>query len=273
MIVGSIGLLIFAFFITGLLERLVIQRFVRLTREVEKVNVEKDLSIRVDVGKEDDMGKLAQKINQMLSWLSLARDAESASKKEIVTLLEDIKDGKEKAEEMVVQRTHELSDEKARLAASINSLSFGFIIADKEDSIIFRNPVLASILEIEKVPQKLQDISDIFVGAAGTESFFDPIALAHQAMTDKKLIERKAVSFGKKFLRFLCAPIFAEDGSKDIVSTDVIGYAFIVEDITESKNMERSREEFFSIASHELRTPLTAIRWNTDMLPPCAERV
>jgi signal transduction histidine kinase len=30
--------------------------------------------------------------------------------------------------------------------------------------------------------------------------------------------------------------------------------------------MERSREEFFSIASHELRTPLTAIRWNTDML-------
>ena len=30
--------------------------------------------------------------------------------------------------------------------------------------------------------------------------------------------------------------------------------------------MNRSRDEFFSIASHELRTPLTAIRGNTEMI-------
>ena len=30
--------------------------------------------------------------------------------------------------------------------------------------------------------------------------------------------------------------------------------------------LERSRDEFFSIASHELRTPLTAIRGNSQMI-------
>ena len=39
-----------------------------------------------------------------------------------------------------------------------------------------------------------------------------------------------------------------------------------VEDTTEAKVLEQSREEFFSIASHELRTPLTAIRGNASML-------
>src|SRR4030042_3337239 len=40
----------------------------------------------------------------------------------------------------------------------------------------------------------------------------------------------------------------------------------VMEDISERKAIERSRDEFFSIASHELRTPLTAIRGNTSMI-------
>ncbi len=36
--------------------------------------------------------------------------------------------------------------------------------------------------------------------------------------------------------------------------------------LTDARNAERSREEFFSIASHELRTPLTAIRGYSELL-------
>jgi len=46
----------------------------------------------------------------------------------------------------------------------------------------------------------------------------------------------------------------------------VEGVVVLVEDITEAKIVERSKQEFFSIASHELRTPLTAIRGNTRMI-------
>jgi len=40
----------------------------------------------------------------------------------------------------------------------------------------------------------------------------------------------------------------------------IIGYLFIVKDITEQKRMERMKNEFISTVSHELRTPLTSIR-------------
>ena len=40
----------------------------------------------------------------------------------------------------------------------------------------------------------------------------------------------------------------------------------LIEDVTEAKITERSRDEFFAVASHELRTPLTAIRGNADMI-------
>lgn len=40
----------------------------------------------------------------------------------------------------------------------------------------------------------------------------------------------------------------------------------IVRDITERKNMERTKNEFISVVSHELRTPLTAIRGSLGLL-------
>jgi signal transduction histidine kinase len=46
----------------------------------------------------------------------------------------------------------------------------------------------------------------------------------------------------------------------------LIGAAIVVEDITEEKLLEKTRDEFFSVTSHELRTPLTAIRGNAAMV-------
>lgn len=47
---------------------------------------------------------------------------------------------------------------------------------------------------------------------------------------------------------------------------NVLGVFAAARDITESKVLERTRDEFFAIASHELRTPLTAIRGNTELI-------
>jgi signal transduction histidine kinase len=63
-------------------------------------------------------------------------------------------------------------------------------------------------------------------------------------------------------LHIFIAPIVTM-GNKNF---SVIGNVMLVENITEQKLLERSKDEFFSIASHELRTPLTAIRGNTSMI-------
>jgi signal transduction histidine kinase len=62
-------------------------------------------------------------------------------------------------------------------------------------------------------------------------------------------------------LRGFFAPVLI---SKE--SSDAVGVVALLEDITDAKALEKSKEEFFSIASHELRTPLTAIRGNSSMI-------
>jgi len=80
-------------------------------------------------------------------------------------------------------------------------------------------------------------------------------------MREKKIIEIKDLQFGNKFLHIFLTPIFMFHNFGE-----VIGYTALVEDVTEAKAVERSREEFFSIASHELRTPLTVIRGNASLI-------
>jgi len=64
-----------------------------------------------------------------------------------------------------------------------------------------------------------------------------------------------------KVLRILLSPILVREAKEEC-----IGIVILLEDVTEAKVLERSKDEFFSIASHELRTPLTAIRGNTSMV-------
>ena len=80
---------------------------------------------------------------------------------------------------------------------------------------------------------------------------------AKAAQKDDVIIQRP--DGYKVALRITSAPIRDIDG---YVRTAVA----VFEDINKERELERSRDEFFSIASHELRTPLTAIRGNTDLI-------
>lgn len=50
------------------------------------------------------------------------------------------------------------------------------------------------------------------------------------------------------------------------LSGKVIGAIAIYRDITEEKEIDRSKSEFVSLASHQLRTPLTSVSWYTELL-------
>lgn len=205
----------------------------------------------------DVYGNLEQKVSEKTSELSAQVSETNRTKLAVLNLLEDVEEEKGKAEDLVTERTRELREEKARLLSSINALSFGFVLAGKDDAIILKNPALASILETERDFKTIHEIAEA-LKATDSKIDIDISASCQRCMELKQPVEFKEVSYGKKFLRILCIPVRE--------SAEAIGYIFLLEDITEAKVMERSRDEFFAVASHELRTPLTAIRGNADMI-------
>jgi len=63
-----------------------------------------------------------------------------------------------------------------------------------------------------------------------------------------------------KFLLAAFFKIFYYPNTASQRKSEVIGTVILIEDVSQAKITERSKDEFLSIASHELRTPLTAIQ-------------
>ena len=196
--------------------------------------------------------------------LEAANQAFRDQQKAMLNLLEDSRDlseqlavEKQNVEHKVDARTAEVKAERMRLEASINSLQVGFIIVDSKLQIITANLAFRSIIGITTDKQDLnldqlaQNLAKVYDVHKAIQHCLD---VGHETKRDN-------LQFGNKVLRIFMAPIF-----EDTEARKSLGVVILVEDVTEAKAVERSRDEFFSIASHELRTPLTAIRGNTQMI-------
>jgi PAS domain S-box-containing protein len=150
------------------------------------------------------------------------------------------------------QKVTELSMEHSRLTASVNSLTLGFMIVDNQHRILNINLAARKILELEESELTIDGLQQELKGK------LDLVSRIIITLGTRKAVELKEVPYNNKFLHIFIAPI--------IDQSQTIGVVVLVEDITEAKLIERSRDEFFSIASHELRTPLTAIRGNTALI-------
>ncbi len=183
------------------------------------------------------------------AMINLLQDARS--------LEDELKKEKASVENKVIERTNELQKEQTRLAASVNSLSAGFIMTDSEKRVILMNPIAQQILfDATKPNGQTPSFTEVQKSFDDLLNFADYIK---HCLKDKKTIERPELLFGRRFLHLYFTPIIDE-------GAQAIGVVVLIQDVTEEKVLQRSKDEFFSIASHELRTPLTAIRGNTTMI-------
>jgi PAS domain S-box-containing protein len=186
------------------------------------------------------------------------------------------KESKSIIEQQVVERTKELNQknaaltqakeeiskgwlqlqvEKARLQASIDSVSLGFMMFDYEGKLLFINPA------VEKITGVRLDIRDIDSVDKSLGEKFALKDIFRQCLSQKHAVNINELSFNNRFLHLYLAPIFSTDEEHV-----VLGVVVLIEDQTEARVLDRSKDEFFSIASHELRTPLTAIRGNVSLI-------
>ena len=179
-------------------------------------------------------------------------------------------------EQQVVERTKELQEkntalvaakeeisrgwlqiqmEKARLLASVNSITLGFLMVDSTGKTLIKNPAVERSIGIKSDYANIDSMDQLLGKAFSIKDKF------HKCVEERTPADLKNISFNNRFFHLFMAPIFSTDNT-----LTVIGAVILIQDETESKVMERSKDEFFSIASHELRTPLTAIRGNTALI-------
>lgn len=96
----------------------------------------------------------------------------------------------------------------------------------------------------------------------------------------KPLIRSQSFSNAYIIVGFSKAEIFADSdrllgisilvlfiaGSLALALAWVVGNRLIVRDVEKQRELDRAKEEFFSVATHELRTPLTAMRGNAALM-------
>jgi signal transduction histidine kinase/HAMP domain-containing protein len=151
-----------------------------------------------------------------------------------------------------------LHHEQTRLNASINSLKSGFIMTNLDGEVLLVNPAAKRILSLRAKEQ-----STITYIAEQLGQAFDLEAAIRKSTQHGRPTLAKEVHFKSRVLHIYVAPIQEEIKPSKV---EKLGSLILLEDITDAKVLERSKDEFFSIASHELRTPLTAVRGNSAML-------
>ncbi len=162
---------------------------------------------------------------------------------------------KSNVEQKVIERTRQLHDEQAKLRASIDSLSIGFMLIDEDLKPVILNDTLAAVFGIPRERATLDAFDNKFAN-------FDLIGVCREVIRTTRAVDNKEVIAGSKIYHVAVSPVTTSVDD----THQTIGAVVLIDDISEAKVMERSRDEFFSIASHELRTPLTSIRGNAKMI-------
>lgn len=147
-----------------------------------------------------------------------------------------------------------IQKEKAKLESSINNLPIGFILTDAAEEILAVNEQAKGILGLSKAPS-LRDIEKKLAGAFDLRNAFE------KCRREGKTEGTEELAFEDKFLRIVLTPILMPHDHREF-----IGIVILIEDITQAKLLERSKDEFFAVAAHDMRTPLTAIRGNASMI-------
>lgn len=216
----------------------------RLTSTAEQIS-RGDMAATIQpdlLDNKDETGRLANAFNLMFSSLKAK--------------FEELSEEKTGVEKKVDERTKELSDEKAKLLSSIESLDIGFLLINIGGVIYLKNKAINDIFGFSKTDNiTSKGLQELLV-----DIDFDKIS---QQLHTGQSVTLDKVALGPKILKIFVGPVLTDEKNGH---RETIGWVVLIEDTTEATIQERSKDEFFSIASHELRTPLTSIKGNASMI-------
>ncbi len=178
---------------------------------------------------------------------------------------------KEKETAEAFSRLHEaniqLAHDKALYEAILSSAAEGMIAVDKQGRITLINQAAADMLGLD---------AKVVIGV----NYYDLIVTKNRDGQVVPVEERplsQALRKGEKHITSLADGLQYATSSGKLLPVaitaspiklrgDIAGGVSTFRDISEEKQLDRTKSEIISIASHQLRTPLTAIKWISEQL-------
>jgi PAS domain S-box-containing protein len=212
---------------------------------------------KTKAGIEQQVFEQTKKLQEQNSSLEVAR-------KSVTNILEDVTE----SEKELRRKTSELEREKERtesILRFLRSIGDGVVATDLSGKILFFNKTaekLSGVSSEDATGKHAGDILPIF-GERSPEIPYDIVkeSLACEdgacKMKDRFFLKQRddssiSVSFSTSFIYDL--------------RKNKQGLILTIRDTTEERELEKTKDNFLSVAAHQLRTPLSGIRWSLEML-------
>jgi PAS domain S-box-containing protein len=201
---------------------------------------------RIRVDTRDEIEKLATQFNSMAVSLE-AHERE-------------IQQHRTQLEEIVKQRTHELSEEKAKLQAIVNNVPSAFVLLDKEFRIQTASAAIASV-----TGHLLDDVKGLDCSAVICRNGFCKDCISRRALAaggiESHIDQTLDQKGDERFIEHTAIPL-KENG-------EIISILEIITDVTERKRLQErlvqteklmAVGQMSSLIAHEFRNSLTSIK-------------
>ncbi|MEM8612565.1 MAG: ATP-binding protein [Cyanobacteria bacterium P01_H01_bin.105] len=204
----------------------------RPLRAVEKIALqvtqEENFNLRADASNKDEIGSLAQSLNQLIEWVGDYTHALKMTQQDL----------KNKAQE---------------LNAIIDNLGDGLLVIDSEGLITRANPMLRKMFRLDRTLLQNQPMHEVF------DPSITELILQNQTAPEMNLsIEVELL--GNRVGQALITAITSDQETQSSTEFNQSnGSVVLIRDITTEKEVNQMKTDFLSTVSHELRTPLTSV--------------
>lgn len=200
-----------------------------LTWVAQQVTQHSNFSLRARVRSNDEVGVLADSLNQLISSVGRYTQALEQSQQTL--------------EQRVQERTEQLN-------AIIDNLGDGLLVIDPTGVVVRSNPTLINMFNLHRQTIEGEVCHEVFNA--------DLSQLIARNQTDPTQLLSADVELSGGGIGQALVTAVAGDNS-EMTSESRFGSIVLIRDITAEKEIDQMKTDFISTVSHELRTPLTSV--------------